>query len=63
MANSIKVEVHEKLFFAQKIEKYGKFNRSKVFSKFLRILKTLKNSISEKKSKMYMEESVENILD
>ena len=61
-----KVEVHENKYFAQKIEKYVKFNRPKgffilmIFSIFLRIFKTLKIHISEKKSNMYMEESVEN---
>ena len=47
--------------FAQKIEKYVKFNRPKgylilrIFSKFLRIFKTLKNHISgkNKKPKLY----------
>ena len=63
------VQVHGKKNFAQKIEKYVKFNKSKgffilkIFSKFLRLFKTLKNHIFEKKkSKMYTEESVENIL-
>ena len=56
---------------AQKFEKYVKIKRPKgflilrIFTKFLRIFKTLKNGISEKnqKSKMYTEESVENIFD
>ena len=54
--------------FAQKIEKNVKFNRPKgffimrIYSIFLPIFKTLKNRISEKKIKMYMKESVENIL-
>ena len=69
LKRNFEVEVHEEHFFAQKIEKYVKFNRPKgfsilrIFSKLLRIFKTLKNKISEKKSKMYMEESVENIFD
>ena len=57
------------MFFAKKIEKYVKFNRLKgffifkIFSKFLRLFKTLKNHIFEKKTtKMYTEEGVENIL-
>ena len=54
---------------AQKIESYVKFNRPKgffilrIFSKFLRIFKTLKKYICGKKSKIYTEESVENFLD
>ena len=63
------MEVHEKIVFAQKIEKYVKFNRPKgffilrIFTKILRIFKTLKNHISEnKKTKMYGEESGENVL-
>ena len=58
----------KKKMFAQKIEKYVKFNRSKgffilrIFSMFLRIFKTLKNHISVKKSEMYTEVSVENNL-
>ena len=48
----------KKKIFAQKIENYVKFNWPKGF---LRIFKTLKNHIFEKKnqkSKMYTEESV-----
>ena len=62
------MEVHEKKMFAQKIEKYVKFNRLKgffilrIFSKFVLIFKTLKNHILKKKSKIYMEESVEIFL-
>ena len=60
----------KKCFFAHKIEKYVKFNRPNSFfllrisSNFLRIFKTLKNHVSEKKhkSKMYTKESVENVL-
>ena len=49
-------------FFAQKIEKYVKFNRlNGFFTSFYAFFKTLKNHVSEKKSKMYTEESVENI--
>ena len=48
-ATSVKVEVHDNKNFAHKIEKYVKFNRPKGFF-ILRISKTLKNHISEKKS-------------
>ena len=59
---TIKVQVKN---CTKKIEKYVKFKRSKsflifkIFSKFLRLFKTLKNPIFEKKSKMYAEESVD----
>ena len=61
-----KVEVYAKLFFAQKIEKYMKLNTKRpkgfftlrIFYKFSRFFKTLKYHVSEKKSKMYTEESV-----
>ena len=49
------------------IEKHVECNRPKgffiirIFSLFLRIFETLKNHVSKKKSKMYTEESVENI--
>ena len=60
-----KVEVHEKKNFAQKIEKYVKFNRPegffilRIFSKLLRIFKTIRKHITGKK-KIYKEESVLN---
>ena len=61
----LKVEVHGNFFFAQK---YVQFNRPessfilRIFSKFLRIFKTLKNRILGKKSKIYTEESVLNYI-
>ena len=54
---SFKVEVHEKKSFAEKIEKYVKFNRSKGFSfkgffpRFFRIFKTLENHTSKENIK------------
>ena len=57
-----------KTYFANKIKKHVKFYRSKgffvfkIFSKFERLFKTLKNHLFEKISKIDTEESLENIL-
>ena len=53
---ALKVKVLEISFFAQKSKKIWNLSGRKVF---LGIFKSLKNYISNKKSKMYTEENVE----